>query len=513
MTNIAVIFPNNLFELKYITYDYDSIDTFIIVEDPIYFADGERDLKFNLLKLIFQRACMKYYEDYLIKNLTKHQTIIYLEYEKNPAYWMKYIKSEYGNNNKISIIKPYDHMLEDRIDKFSKQYKQILLLYQNPSFLNTDSDLEIYMKSRSGKTKTFMYNFYVWNRHHHNVLLKNNKPIGGKYSFDEENRKSIPEHYTNEQKKLLEPKNYYNQNTKKYYDEAINYCEKTFTNYHKKLYQPTNVYLYPITHQDAIIHFNNFIKYKLKYFGDYEDAIDGNNLYLFHSVISPQINIGLIVPLYCLNVLQNLKINKNILPAIEGYYRQLIWREYSRLLYVYKYNDMIKNYFNNNRTFTSKWYDGSTGIIPLDTCIKWAFKYGYLHHILRLMVVANLMNLFKIHPYQAYKWFMEFSLDSYDWVMINNVYSMGLYADGGLTTTKPYISSSNYLYKMSNFKKDETWSVVWNTLYYYFIASNYKKIYGRGYIYKTQWNAKNESEKKDIIKNGKIYIDTLTKKL
>jgi deoxyribodipyrimidine photolyase-related protein len=508
--NIAVIFPNNLLELKYLQYDYKTINTFIIVEDPLYFHDTERVLNFNLLKLIYQRASMKYYESYLIDNLSTTQTIIYLDYEPNHNYWFKYIKQNFGLNNTIHITDPVDHLLKSRIQLNSTSYKQTIKYYQTSSFLNTDDDLKEYMHSIKTK-KTYQYNFYIWNRKHHDIFMQNDKPLFNKYSFDKYNRKSLPNNYTPEQKLLLKPKKY----TNIYYPEAIKYCEKTFKNYYPVNYTPLNIQLYPITHKDAKLHFNNFLKRKFTYFGDYEDAMDKNNIYLFHSIISPQLNNGLLTPEYCLDlIIKYYKLLKNKsenFHTVEGFVRQLNWREYSRLLYNYRYDDMKKNYFNNNKKLTIDWYNGTTGIAPLDTAIKWAFGYGYLHHIMRLMVVCNLMNLFKIHPDQAYKWFMEFSLDSYDWVMINNVYSMGMYADGGLTITKPYISSSNYVLKMSNFKKDGKWDVMWNNLYYYFIYRNYDKINGRGFMYKSQWNKKDSDEKKKIITRGKMFISSLTK--
>ena len=181
---------------------------------------------------------------------------------------------------------------------------------------------------------------------------------------------------------------------------------------------------------------------------------------LFHSVISMQLNIGLITPEYILKeILQRYdKSKKEILHSVEGFVRQLNWREYSRLLYRYAYDKMIhKNYFDNRHHLTKAWYDGELKIQPIDICIKFAFQYGYLHHILRLMVMCNFMNLMNIHPDDVYKWFMEFSLDSYDWVMINNVYSMGMFSDNGLTTSKVYISSSKYILRMSDVKKDGHW--------------------------------------------------------
>jgi deoxyribodipyrimidine photolyase-related protein len=153
----------------------------------------------------------------------------------------------------------------------------------------------------------------------------------------------------------------------------------------------------------------------------------------------------------------------------------LFWREYQRYCYIY-YNFNNKNYFKNNKKLNSKWYSGNTGIDPIDTCIKNGFNTGYLHHIERLMVVGNFMNLSEISPKEGFKWFMEFSCDSYEWVMNQNVYDMVFFVSGGATMRRPYISSSNYILKMSNYKKGK-WSEIWDTKYKNFLKKNKDKLW------------------------------------
>lgn len=513
MKNIAIIYPHQLFEIKYLPYDENDIDTFVITEDPIFFADTERNLKFNMLKLIYQRASMMYYRDYLKENGFK---VKYINYGKKSQHTFNEIIKLFGKNHTIHIIDPVDHLLESRININSKKFK--IEYYETPAFLSASSDLQEYIdKYNPGLNKRFLqHSFYIWQRHRLNILLDSkNKPIGGSYSYDSQNRDPIPgrsfDSFINKNKIKLTKKLYDN----KYYKEAITYCTDTFENHYPELFEPDNIYQVPITHADTKTHLKLFITERLRYFGDYEDAIDNNteNVVLFHSMISPQLNNGLITPNVVLkNILEfyeKSNIKKEILPDIEGFIRQLNWREYSRLLYVYVADKMKGNFFLNKKRLNDKWYSGETGIVPIDSTIKIAFRYGYLHHILRLMVMSNFMNLCQIHPDDVYAWFMEFSLDSYDWVMINNVYSMGLHADGGLTTTKPYISSSNYVIKQSNFKADGHWDKIWTDLYYYFIYTNQVKIKGRGAYYLSQWNA--NKDKNNIIERSKDHLKKLTK--
>ena len=129
------------------------------------------------------------------------------------------------------------------------------------------------------------------------------------------------------------------------------------------------------------------------------------------------------------------------------------------------------NFFNHQRKLTDDWYNGSTGIDPIDDAIKDVNKYGYAHHIIRLMHLSNIMTLSQLHPKEIYKWFMEMFVDSSDWVMSPNVFGMGTFSDGGIFSTKPYICGSNYILKMSNYKKGN-WSDILDGLYWNFIHTN-----------------------------------------
>jgi deoxyribodipyrimidine photolyase-related protein len=148
------------------------------------------------------------------------------------------------------------------------------------------------------------------------------------------------------------------------------------------------------------------------------------------------------------------------------------WREFVRGIYQNFSEEQDKrNFFNHQRKLTHHWYDGTTGLPPVDDAIKKAQKYGYCHHIERLMILSNVMLLSELHPHEVHKWFMEMFIDSADWVMGPNVYGMGQFSDGGIFATKPYISGSNYILKMSDYKKGE-WSEVWDGLFWRFIGKN-----------------------------------------
>jgi len=149
---------------------------------------------------------------------------------------------------------------------------------------------------------------------------------------------------------------------------------------------------------------------------------------------------------------------------------------------IYKnYEDELlnKNFFKHKRKMKNTWYTGSTNIPPLDHSIKNCLQFGYVHHIERLMVLANIMNLSEIEPMEVYRWFMEMFVDSSDWVMAPNVMGMGLFSDGGIFATKPYICGSSYILKMSDFKRGG-WCEVMDGLYWRFIDKN-RNFFSKNY--------------------------------
>jgi deoxyribodipyrimidine photolyase-related protein len=232
--------------------------------------------------------------------------------------------------------------------------------------------------------------------------------------------------------------------------------------------------------------------------------------FLFHSGISSSLNIGLITPADVIEKALNFAKTENTpINSLEGFIRQIIgWREFIRGIYQNHSAKQINgNYFNFSRELQSSWYIGSTGIEPLDDAINFSDKFGYTHHINRLMVIANIMTLCEVHPRAVYRWFMEMYVDASEWVMVPNVFGMGTFADGGIFSTKPYICGSNYILKMSNYKKGD-WCNVVDGLYWLFIDRNMNKLKNNPrltFIKKTLDNM-NESRRELIFNAARQFI-------
>ena len=165
------------------------------------------------------------------------------------------------------------------------------------------------------------------------------------------------------------------------------------------------------------------------------------------------------------------------LNSLEGFIRQVIgWREFIRGIYQHRGTEQRNsNFWKFKNKLPESFYDGTTGILPVDNVIKNGINDSYSHHIERLMIMGNIMMLLEIDPNQAYKWFMEIYIDSYDWVMVPNIYGMSQFSDNGLMASKPYISSSKYILKMSDYKYGD-WCEIWDALYWRFITVSYTHL-------------------------------------
>jgi deoxyribodipyrimidine photolyase-related protein len=236
--------------------------------------------------------------------------------------------------------------------------------------------------------------------------------------------------------------------------------------------------VFPHTHAGARAWFQDFLVQRFESFGDFEDAMAVGEIFLWHSAITPMLNIGLLTPKYVLEKsLKHGKENNVPINSLEGFVRQVIgWREFMRSAYHEFGTEMrTKNVWNHHKKLPKGFWDGNTGIFPIDDCLRRIKQTGYCHHIERLMLIGGFLFLCEVDPKEIYAWFMENFADSYDWVMVPNVYAMSQNSAGGLITTKPYFSGSNYVLKMSHYKKGD-WCEIWDGLYWRWIEKNSKKL-------------------------------------
>lgn len=445
---IHIIFPHQLFKTSEVL---KHIGVIYLVEEYLFF----NQYKFHKQKIAFHRASMKAYADYL-ENMGK--SVTYIE-AKDTLSDVRELLPNLKNEGveTIHIIDPTDNYLERRLKEKSDNLE--VKWYDNPLFINTKDDLESFFKPT--KKKFFQTSFYKSERKRLDLLMVGDKePQGGSWTYDGENRKKYPKDKT--------PPAIHFPDKTNYHEEAESYVENNFG---KNYGQLNDFITYPIDFKSADAWLEQFFEYRFHEFGPYEDAIVKEEHFLNHSLLSPLINIGLLNPNDVVErAIEYAEDNDVPINSTEGFVRQIIgWREFIRGVYEAKgVEERTKNFWNFNRKIPKSFYDGTTGITPVDDVIKKVNKSAYAHHIERLMVLGNFMVLCEFDPDEVYKWFMELFIDAYDWVMVPNVYGMSLFADGGLMSTKPYISSSNYIKKMSNYGKGD-WEPVWDGLFWTFM--------------------------------------------
>ncbi len=465
---VWVVFPHQLFESL-----PEGIVNIAIVEEALFFTQFD----FHKQKLVIHRASMQYYRMHL-ESLGK--AVRYYE-SKGKALYIADLISDWSAEgiNEIQMYRPEDEWISQQIDGVltnssknswgaqsdskitANQIPNIRLEYiETPQFILNQEEIKSYFQ---GKTHYLQANFYSAQRKRLDILMEAGKPRGGKWSFDEDNRLRFPKGgkppvLTQEMSRPDEAMR----------TEAKKYVAKFFP---KAPGDFDGSFVYAVSHIGAKKWLSEFLEKRFYAFGRYEDAMVSDAPLLHHSLLSVYINNGLLLPSEVLQAAlvegekQSLGLNE-----IEGFVRQLLgWREFIRGVYLAAgQKQRSLNYWGYNRKIPHSFYTGDTGIGPVDAVIKKVLRDGYCHHIERLMVLSNFMLLCDFDPDEVYRWFMELFVDAYDWVMVPNVYGMGQFADGGMMSSKPYISGSNYLLKMSDFEKGE-WTEIWDGLYWRFI--------------------------------------------
>ncbi|MDF2379226.1 MAG: cryptochrome/photolyase family protein [Candidatus Gracilibacteria bacterium] len=459
MQKAALIFPHQLYNQHSSISDKTPV---YLIEDQLYFGNDDKyPCNMHAQKLVLHRASMKAYE----KRLKNTYSVHYIE-AKNANLKKLFQKLKKNRVTEIVTYDPTDHVLLVRLKTQARILHMKLTLLPSQNFLNTHEDNHSFFQKDK---KPFMKTFYQYQRKRLGILMNaNGTPKEGKWSFDSENRKKLPKKMVSSLPNLL----------KEHKSEEIKEAKKYITKHFPHATGSVETFPYPITHIQAKNWLKKFLKERITHFGPYEDALVPNESWIFHSVLTPALNIGLLSPQQIINeTLEYTAKHKTPIASTEGFLRQIIgWREFIRASYIsYGTHMRNANHWGHQRKLPPSFYQGTTGIKPVDNTIKRVLKTGYCHHIERLMVLGNIFFLSEIDPKELYRWFTECFVDSYDWVMVPNVYAMSQNSAGGLITTKPYFSGSNYILKMSHYSKG-SWCDTWDGLYWYFIQKHAKKL-------------------------------------
>lgn len=479
----SVVFPHQLFRDNPCLAKGRRV---FLVEDPLFFSQ----LPFHKMKLMLHHASMKYYADYL-RNLGYR--VVYFElraYVDMDTFFRKTLVDE--GITEIHFCEPVDFLLEKRLTECASKYAIRAQLYSTPNFLNTREYNETYLKD---KATYFLFDFYKRQRQRWDVLMDGKKPAFGKWSFDLENRKPLP--------KGMEVPLPYLPYENTYVSNARKYVEENFANNPGE----TTEFFYPTTFEEAERCMEHYFSFRFHGFGPYQDALSENYPFVFHSLFSSSLNTGLLNPDQVIQAcLDRIPVNEQSIAGVEGFIRQIIgWREFVRAIYQKEgVKQRTRNFWKHEQRIEPHWFEE---IKPLKCAHEKVLRYGYAHHIERLMVLGNFFLLAETHPDEVYRYFMTYYIDAYDWVMVPNVYGMSQYADGGLMVTKPYISSAAYLDKQG-YNRKESWGEIWDAMYWRFLDKqrNYFEKNKRAPYMLANLNRKSTEELSKIKKTAEEFL-------
>lgn len=485
-STISFVFPHQIFEENPCLDKHRRV---FLLEDDLFFSKQP----FHQLKLVLHRATMKFYSDFLTNKGYRTTYIDHHEYQSMEHFFKQNLTDE--SITEIHCCDPIDFLLNKRLQRFCSMLNIKLVLYKSPNFINSTAENETFL----GKPKTSyrLNDYYIKQRVHHQILTVDDQPQGGSWSFDHENRKSLPKDY---QSPLPDfPKN------NLYIHNAQKYVSQYFSDHPGS----SADFFYPVTFSEAKAFLRNFLSFRFNDFGAYQDALSKYHPFLNHSLLSSSINCGLLNPSFVLEESIQYAAKHNIpLNSIEGFVRQILgWREFVRAIYErHGVEQRTKNFWRHDRKLVLEDFEQ---IQPFNAAHEKAVRFAYTHHIERLMITGNLLLLTEINPDDVYSYFMTYFIDAYDWVMVPNVYGMSQFADGGIMSTKPYISSANYLQKMGADKKGE-WTKIWTGLYWRFLFKHqdYFKANHRTKMMMYQFDKLSD----DQLKSHIDYADQLLKK-
>lgn len=453
---LGLIFPHQLFEDHPVMGVADRV--VMVSEALILGGDDEWPLVPHAKKLLLHKASMAVYFE-------AHESEVA---EVVDGYGDLDLKGV----SEVVVCRLVDDVLGRRLREFCGENEVDFTELETPGFL---TPMEWGREFFEGKKKPFMKTFYEAQRKRMGVMVDDDgQPEGGRWSYDDENRKKFPLKATPPKEPRVRQSEGEREIIERVAGELVEDGVEVFGGYED--------FKYPISSASAREWLDDFLVERFGLFGTYEDALTRRSQFLYHSVLTPMLNTGLLTPQEVVDrALEVGRKNGVEINNLEGFVRQVIgWREYMAIMYE-KHGRYLRtqNFWELSDGMPKAIYGSKTGIPIVDDVLEKVQRDGYAHHIERLMVLGNFFLLLRVKPDDVFRWFSEMFVDAYDWVMVPNVYGMSQFSDGGLLVTKPYVSGSNYLKKMSDYKAGD-WCEVWDALFWSFI-DDYRDFFSSQY--------------------------------
>jgi deoxyribodipyrimidine photolyase-related protein len=375
--------------------------------------------------------------------------------------------------DRINVTEAGEWRVLAMLDSWETLFGLPVAIRPDTRFLCSHREFEAWAEGRATLTMEF---FYREMRVKTGLLMESGKPAGGRWNFDKDNRKPA-------QADLLMPRPLAfppDAITR----EVIALVERRFAGHPGDLAR----FDYAVTAADAERQAASFFANALPKFGDYEDAMLTGERFLWHSILSPYINSGLLDPLdLCRRAEAEYHAGRAPLNSVEGYIRQILgWREYMRGIYWREGPDYVdRNFLGHHRPLPGWYWTGETDMHCMAEVLGQTLDTAHAHHIQRLMVTGNFALLMGADPKQVHLWYLEVYLDAYEWVELPNTLGMSQFADGGLLGSKPYVSSGAYINRMSDYCRHCRYDVgkrigedacPFNALYWDFLARHRDKL-------------------------------------
>lgn len=380
--------------------------------------------------------------------------------------------------------------------------------FRDDRFLCSHTEFEAWAE---GRKELRMEWFYREMRRKTGLLMDGQKPVGGKWNYDHDNRKPAPGEIDTPGPLRFEPDTVT--------QEVLTLVADRFGDNFGTL----TPFWFATDRDEAIEALDYFVATALPKFGDFQDAMLAESRFLFHSVISMYLNVGLLGwREICTAADEAYAQGFAPLNAVEGFIRQIIgWREFMRGIYFHEGPDYTaRNLLQHSRDLPGFYWSGETGMSCLSHAITQTRDEAYAHHIQRLMVTGNFALLAGIDPYQVHEWYLAVYADAYEWVEAPNVIGMSQFADGGVVGSKPYVSGGNYINKMSDYCKGCAYEIgektgeracPFNYLYWAFL-DRHKDRFGKNprmaQMYRT-WMRMSEQKRADTLASAKVFLDRL----
>ncbi|WP_300527211.1 cryptochrome/photolyase family protein [Maricaulis sp.] len=380
-----------------------------------------------------------------------------------------------GRYDRLILTEPGEWRLKQEMDTWQARFGVDVLIGEDTRFLASHSDFQTWAE---GRKQLRMEYFYREMRRRTGLLMDGDKPVGGKWNYDAENRKPAAGDLFMPQVPRYQP----DAITR----EVLDLVDTQFAGHIGQL-EPFTL---AVTRKDTEAARDHFMARALPAFGDYQDAMLSGEAFLYHSLLSTYLNAGLLDPLdLCRRAEAEYRAGRAPLNAVEGYIRQIIgWREYVRGIYWREGPDYVRrNALGADRPLPDFYWTGETDMACMSAAIGQTLEHGYAHHIQRLMVTGTFALLAGVDPFELHEWYLAVYTDAYEWVEAPNVIGMSQFADGGLLGSKPYAASGAYIDRMSDYctscrytVKDKTGpqSCPFNSLYWDFLDRNQGRLRG-----------------------------------